>query len=348
MTHKKILYKIKNKKIGNNEPCFIIAEIGSNHNNNIKLAKKTILAAAKSGADAVKFQTFKAESHYSKYTPGFKYLKKINTFKLIKKLELNRSWQKNLKKYSEKLGLVFFSSPCDFEAVDQLNDLNVQIHKIASFDITDKFLIKKIAESKKIVIISTGMANHDDIKNAIKTCLEVKNSKIILLQCTSLYPAPSKLSNLLAINSLYKKYNFLTGFSDHTIGDHNAVAAVALGAKVLEKHFTLSRKQKGPDHKFAMEPEEFKIMVKKIREIEIAIGDGKKIGPAKEEIEMFKKGRRSIHAIRNLKKGSILKLSDLIVKRPSFGISSFKINKILGKKIKKNIKQDQWIKWGMI
>ena len=348
MTHKKILYNINNKKIGSKKPCFIIAEIGSNHNNNYKIAKKIILAAAKSGADAVKFQTFKAKNHYSKYTPGFKYLKKINTFKLIEKLELNRSWQKNLKKYTEKLGLVFFSSPCDFEAVDQLNSLNVQIHKIASFDITDKFLIKKIAESKKVIIISTGMANHKDIKNAIKTCLKAQNNKIILLQCTSLYPAPSRLSNLLAINSLYKKYHFLTGFSDHTIGDHNAIAAVALGAKVLEKHFTLNRKQKGPDHKFAMEPEEFKNMVRKIREIEKAIGDGKKNGPSREEFEMYSKGRRSVHASKDLKKGSIIKVDDLTVKRPSFGISPFKINQILGKKIKKNIKYDQWITWDMI
>ena len=169
---KNITFNLGIKKIGTNQPCFIIAEIGSNHNNNLKIAKKSILEAAKGGADAVKFQTFKAKNHYSKFTPGFNYLNKQNTFNLIKKLELNRNWQKKLKTYAEKLELVFFSSPCDSEAVDQLNKLKVKLHKVASFDITDQFLIKKIASSRKPVIISTGLANEEDIKHAIKSCLK--------------------------------------------------------------------------------------------------------------------------------------------------------------------------------
>ena len=336
------------KKIGTNHPCFVIAEIGSNHNNDIKIAKKSIFEAARGGADAVKFQTFKAKNHYSKFTPGFKYLNKTNTFNLIKKLELNREWQHELKKYAEKLGLVFFSSPCDVEAVDQLNKLRVKIHKVASFDITDQFLIGNIASSKKPIILSTGLANHDDILNAIKACKKEKNDKIILLQCTSLYPAPSRLSNLNAIISMKKKYGYLTGYSDHTIGDHNAIAAVALGAKVLEKHFTLNRKMKGPDHKFAIEPSEFGQMVKKIREIETAMGDGAKIGPRKEEIEMFIKGRRSIHVNKNLPKGAILKKKDIVIKRPGLGIIPSKINKLIGKKLKRKVKADHWLTWDMI
>ena len=345
---KETIFDLGLKKIGGSQPCFIIAEIGSNHNNSLKLAKKSILAAAKSGADAVKFQTFKAENHYSKFTPGFRYLKKTNTFNLIKKLELNRGWQKTLKIYAEKFGLVFFSSPCDVEAVDQLNKIKVKIHKVASFDITDQFLIKKIALSKTPIIISTGLANHKDIKHAIKACLEAKNDKIILLQCTSLYPAPSKLSNLNAIISMKKKYGFITGYSDHTLGDHNAIAAVALGAKVIEKHFTLDRKMKGPDHKFAIEPLELKSMITKIRDIESAMGNGAKVGPRKEEMDMFLKGRRSIHVDKNLSKGSILKKSDLVIKRPGYGIIPSKLNKLIGKKLKKNLKKDQWLKWDMI
>jgi len=345
---KDITFNLGIKKIGTNHPCFIIAEIGSNHNNNIKIAKKSILEAAKGGADAVKFQTFKAENHYSKFTPGFNYLNKTNTFNLIKKLELDRNWQKELKIYAEKLGLIFFSSPCDTEAVDQLNKLKVKLHKVASFDITDQFLLKKIASSKKPVIISTGLASDEDIKHAIRACLKSKNNKIILLQCTSLYPAPSKLSNLNAIISMKKKYGYLTGYSDHTIGDHNAIAAVALGAKVIEKHFTLSQKMVGPDHKFAIEPLEFGLMVKKIREIESGMGDGAKKGPRTEEMEMYKKGRRSIHFNKNLSKGSIIKKTDLVIKRPGLGIIPSKVNKIIGKKLKKKAKADQWLTWDMI
>jgi sialic acid synthase SpsE len=345
---KNITFNLGLKKIGTNQPCFIIAEIGSNHNNSIKIAKKSIFEAAKSGADAVKFQTFKAENHYSKFTPGFKYLNKTNTFNLIKKLELNREWQIELKLYAEKLGLIFFSSPCDVEAVDELNKLGVKLHKVASFDITDQFLIKKIASSKKPIIISTGLANHEDITHAINSCKKEKNNKIILLQCTSLYPAPSRLSNLNSIISMKDRYGYVTGYSDHTIGDHNAIAAVALGAKVLEKHFTVDNKMKGPDHKFAIEPFEFSLMVKKIREIEMAMGDGVKRGPSTEEMEMFIKGRRSMHINKNLPKGSILKKEDIIIKRPGLGIIPSKINELIGKKLKKKIKADQWLTWDMI
>lgn len=344
----KIEFNLGIKKIGTTQPCFVIAEIGSNHNNDFKLAKKTILAAARSGADAVKFQTFKAQNHYSKFTPGFNYLNKINTFNLIKKLELNRTWQDPLKKYAEKLGLVFLSSPCDIEAVDDLNKIGVKLHKIASFDITDHLLIEKIASSNKPVIISTGLTDENDIKHAIRACLRKKNNKIILLQCTSLYPAPSKLSNLKAINTMKKKFGYLTGYSDHTMGIHNALAAVTLGAKVIEKHFTLNRKFRGPDHKFAIEPNELKDMIEQIREIESAIGNGLKNGPREQEMEMFLKGRRSLHVNKNIKKGTIIKKEDIIIKRPGLGIIPYKINKIINKKAKKNIKKDHWISWDMI
>jgi len=338
----------RNKFIGDNQPCFIIAEIGSNHNQDINLAYKLIDAAYKAGADAVKFQTFRASSHFSKYSPGFDFLNNKPMYDLIKSLELNRSWQKKLKKFSENRGLVFFSSPCDDDAIESLSKLKVQLYKVASFDISDLNLIYSIAKQKKPIIISTGMANNQDIENAISSCKKAQNKKIILLQCTSLYPTPSKLSNLNAIVALRKKYGYLTGFSDHTLGDHMPVSAVALGACVIEKHFTINKNLKGPDHKFAMEPLEFKTMVNKIREVESGLGDGKKIGPLKEENEMAKKGRRSLHAAKTILAGEKIKKEMLTAKRPGLGILPSKIKKVVGKRAKKKILEDKWITWKMI
>ena len=196
--------------IGQNQRCFIIAEIGSNHDNSFSKAKKLIDKASDAGADAVKFQIFKADNHYSKYTPGFKYLKKKNTYSLIKSLEINRDWISKLKNYCDKKKIIFFASPCDLDAVKLLNKIDVQLYKVASFDITDLNLIKNIAKNKKPIILSTGMCDHQDIEDAIKVCKKSGNNQIILLQCTSLYPAPKSIANLNAIVSMRKKYKIIT------------------------------------------------------------------------------------------------------------------------------------------
>ena len=331
-----------------NKPCFIIAEIGSNHNQDIKLAFKLIDEAKKAGADAVKFQTFKAEKHFSKFTPSFKFLNNQPMYDLIKKLEINRDWHKKLFKYCIKKKIIFFSSPCDYEAVDELDRLGIEIFKVASFDITDLSLIRYIAKKNKTIILSTGLASYGDISRAVKTCKAVKNNKIILLECTSIYPAPEKLMNLMAIGKMREKYNLVTGFSDHSMGDHMILASLGFGAKVIEKHFTLDRKMKGPDHKFAMMPKEFKEMVGKIRKIESGIGSGFKGNYSKMEQEMAKKAQRSIHVNTNIKKGEIIKKSKIIFKRPGFGIRPYLLKKVLGKKAQKNIKKDHWITWDMI
>ena len=174
--------------IGQDQRCFIIAEIGSNHDNSFSKAINLIDKARDAGADAVKFQIFTADNHYSKYTPGFKYLKKKNTYSLIKSLEINRNWITKLKNYCNRKKIIFFASPCDLDAVKLLNKINVQLYKVASFDITDLNLIKSIAQNKRPIILSTGMCDHQDIADAIKVCKKVGNNKIILLQCTSLYP----------------------------------------------------------------------------------------------------------------------------------------------------------------
>jgi sialic acid synthase SpsE len=334
--------------IGKDSPCFIIAEIGSNHNNNLKLAYRLIDEAKKTGADAVKFQTFSAEKHFSKFAPGFSYLKNKPMFDLIKSLEINRNWHSKLIKYCNMKKIIFFSSPCDYEAVDQLYKLGVRIFKIASFDITDLELVDYISKKKATTIISTGLASYDDIKRAVSICKKNKNRNIVLLQCTSLYPTPKKLVNLKCIESLRKKYKCLTGFSDHTLEGDSAIASIPIGSVILEKHLTLSKKLKGPDHKFAMEPKEFTEMVKSIRNVEEALGNGIKGLISKEEKEMHLKGRRSLHFSRDINKGEKLTKKDFCIKRPGLGIKPFLLNKIIGLSLKQKVKKDQWVTYKML
>lgn len=338
----------KFNKISDDGPAFIIAEIGSNHNQKLSLAYKMIDTAKKCGANAVKFQTFKAKYHFSKYSPSFKFLNNAPMYDLIKSLEINRLWHKKLYDYCEKKKITFFSSPCDLEAVDDLHKVGTKIYKVSSFDLTDLNLVSYIARKKKPIILSTGLASLDDISRAIKICKKEKNNKIILLECTSLYPAPEKLMNLNAIIKLKNKYKIITGLSDHSLGDHMILASIGMGAKVIEKHFTLSKQMKGPDHKFAMEPKEFEQMINKIRKIESGMGDGYKVRYSKEELLMSKKARRSIHAIKDIPKGKKIEESDLIFKRPGLGIEPHLVSKIIGQTSKKKIKEDSWIKWSML
>lgn len=202
--YQNIQLNIGSKVIGDGKPCFFIAEIGSNHNQDLNLARKIIDAAAKAGADAVKFQTFRAADHYSRHAPGFNYLDNANTYDLIKSLELNRSWHGDLKRHAENQGVAFFSSPCDLDAVRDLAKLGTPAYKVASFDLPDDILIAEIAKTGKPVILSTGMATWEEIHWAIDACRQQMNNQIILLQCTSLYPAPARLSNLRAMNAMRK------------------------------------------------------------------------------------------------------------------------------------------------
>ena len=338
---------IGNKGIGDGKPCFFIAEIGSNHNQDLDLARKTIDAAADAGADAIKFQTFRAADHYSRHAPGFNYLDNANTYDLIKSLELNRAWHRDLKRHAENQGVVFFSSPCDSEAIQNLAKLDTPAYKVASFDLPDDVLISEIAQTGKPVILSTGMAICEEIQWAIDACRQQMNNQIILLQCTSLYPAPARLSNLRAMNTMRAKFGVLVGYSDHTMGDHVALAAVSMGACIVEKHFTIDRRLPGPDHAFAMEQGEMTAMIRKAREIEAAIGEGAKNGPRQEEQEMAEKGRRSLHARGPIAAGQAITAEMLVIKRPGLGISPLLKKKLIGKITKRNIEADQWITWDM-
>ena len=341
-------FNIANHVIGGENQCFVIAEVGSNHNNDYNQAIELINAAAESGVDAVKFQTFKASSHYSKKTPNFDYLGDVDTYNLIHDLELNRAWHKPLKDYSESIGLVFLSSPCDLDAIVELDNLGIEAFKLASFDLPDLTLVKEMAKTKKPLIFSTGMANWMDIQRAIDVARNMGNYKIALLQCTSLYPAPAKLSNLRSMKVMQNAFNVITGYSDHTLGDHICLAAVANGASIIEKHLTLDRSMAGPDHKFAIEPNELKQLMYRLREVESALGEGMKNGPRLEEKDMFNKGRRSIHAACDIFNGEVVTENMLTIKRPGLGISPYLQSNIIGRVALQDIKKDEWITWEMI
>lgn len=347
-SHKNLVLDIGGRKVGDGQPCFVIAEIGSNHNQSFDLACEMIDAAAKSGVDAVKFQTFRATDHYSKKTPGFGYLNNTDTHELIRSLELDRSWQSKLKLHAEEQDLLFFSSPCDSDAISGLSELDVPAYKVASFDLTDDVLISEMAAIGKPMILSTGMATWMDIQFAMDAARRAKNDQIILLQCTSLYPAPAHLSNLNAMASMRAAFGTMVGYSDHTLGGHIPLAAVAMGAAVIEKHFTLDRTLPGPDHRFAIEPQELTELMKQIREIESAAGDGIKNGPRPEELEMSEKGRRSLHARMPIAAGQQITADMLVAKRPGLGIPPALRKHVVGRIARRNIDVDEWITWDMV
>jgi len=334
---------IGEKIVGEGHLTYIIAEVGSNHNRDKIIAKKLIDKAADAGVDAVKFQTFKAEKLYSKKTPKFS-KDKIGPYDLIKSIELPREWHEELFEYTANKNLHFLSSPFDYEAVDLLNEIGVPAFKLASFEITDLELLKYTAKKRKPIILSTGMANIEEIKEALETIRFQGNDDIVLLHCNSMYPSPVEIVNLNAINTMFAAFRIPIGFSDHTIGVHIPVAAVAKGAKVIEKHFTLDRRMKGPDHNFAVEPDELKQMVQNIRDVEKAAGTGIKEAST-EEKEMYEKGRRSLIATRDIPKGTKITRDMIVIKRPGFGIKPKFLNKVVGKTAKKDIKEEQWITW---
>jgi N,N'-diacetyllegionaminate synthase len=328
---------------------FIIAEAGVNHNGRLDLAYQLIDVAKDAGADAVKFQTFKAENVVSRLADKAEYQKKTtgsneSQFEMIKKLEISFDDFIKLKKYCDKKEIIFLSTPFDHQSIDFLYDL-IDIYKIPSGEIINHPYLKHIAAKNKPIIMSTGMANLGEVEEAINTILSV-NSKanISLLHCTTNYPAPYEEVNLKAMQTLAVAFKLPVGYSDHTLGIEVPVAAVAMGAKIIEKHFTLDKKLSGPDHKASLEPSELKEMVKAIRNIEIALGDGIK-KPNKSEIEIMKVARRSLIATRDIRVGEIIKESDIAIKRPGTGILPKFKEIVIGMKLINDIRQDEPFRW---
>ncbi len=322
---------------------FIIAEAGVNHNGEIALAYKLVDAAFKAKADAVKFQAFKAEKVISKYAKRAKYQKKnmadssISQLEMAKKLELNDNDFIKLKRYCDNLGITFLTTAFDYESADIIYDL-IKIYKIPSGEITNLPFIKYIARKNKPIILSTGMSYLEEVKEAVRTI--DKNQKVIeddfprltLLHCTSNYPASYEDINLKAMLTMKEHFNLPVGYSDHSNGITIPIAATALGATVIEKHFTLDRNLEGPDHKASLEPKELRNMIEAIRTTELALGNGEK-KPAENEIEIMQVARRSLVAASKLAKGTILTKEMIEIKRPGTGIPPSKLKDILGKKL---------------
>lgn len=343
--------KIFNKLIAEGEPSFIVAEAGVNHNGDINLAKKLIVAAKEIGADAIKFQTWKTENiilkdvdlaEYQKENLGVNKSQKLQ-FDMLKALEIPYEWYFELKDYAENLGLVFFSTMEDRESIDFLiKELKIPLIKVGSGDLTNYPLLRYTAGFKKPMILSTGMATISEIDEAVRTVLDRGNKNIVLLQCTSQYPCSYDDINLKAMLSLKNAFKTLIGFSDHSSGSECAVAAVALGAKYIEKHLTLDKNLPGPDHKASLEPVEFKEMIKSIRNIEKALGDGfKRLMPC--ELGNKKLVLRKIVAARDIKEGELLNESNMDFKRANQGLPTKYYTLIEGKKAKRFIKKDELI-----
>jgi len=326
---------------------FIIAEAGVNHNGKLELAKKLVDVAKESGANCVKFQTFIAENIASKNAVQAEYqraqTKSDETqYDMLKSLELNFDEFSELSKYCSEKKIEFLSTAFDFESVDFLDNLGMSRWKIPSGDITNLPYLIKIARLNKPVILSTGMSTMNDINNAIRILRENGSGEITVLHCTTEYPTPFSDVNLRAMLSIKNEFGLNIGYSDHTRGIEIPVAAVALGATVIEKHFTLDRNMEGPDHKASLEPDELKAMVKAIRNVELAIGIGEN-KRAESEIKNMSVARKSIIAKKSIKKGEIFTEENLTVKRPGNGLSPMMWFDILGQSATRDFEEDELI-----
>ena len=328
---------------------FIIAEAGVNHNGSLSIAKKMVDAAKNAGADAVKFQTFKAKNIATKLAPKAAYQKNTTNsnetqFDMLKSLELSIEAHKELMNYCKKKKIMFLSTPFDLESIVMLNKLGLEIFKIPSGEITNMPYLRKIGALKKKIIMSTGMSNIKEIKEALDILIKSGTQKkhIILLQCNTEYPTPYEHVNLRAMHTIKESFKVKVGYSDHTLGIEVPLAAVALGAVVIEKHFTLDKNMRGPDHKASLEPEELKYMVQAIRKVERAMGVTFK-KPSPSELKNRDLMRKSITAARDIKKGEIFTVNNITIKRPNTGISPMKWDEVIGCLAKKDFATDEMI-----
>lgn len=325
----------------------IIAEAGVNHNGDIDIAKQMIDAAADAGADVVKFQTFKAENLVTQSAKKAEYQlqttsKEESQLQMLKKLELSSQDHHELIKYAKDRQIGFLSTPFDLDSLQLLIDAGIDIIKLPSGEITNYPLLKKSAETGKRIILSTGMSNIEEIKTAVKVLKINGAGEIILLHCNTQYPTPYEDVNLNAMKTIAEATGLLVGYSDHTIGIEVPVAAVAMGATVIEKHFTLDRNMEGPDHKASLEPHELKAMVSAIRNVEKAMGDGVK-EPSKSEKENIGIARKSIVARKKIKKGEKFTEQNITTKRPGTGINPMRWNEILGTVAIRDFDEDELI-----
>lgn len=331
------------------QSVFIIAEAGVNHNGDMELAKQLIDVAAEAGADAVKFQTFTAEALVSRSAPKANYQRQTTDttetqYAMIKKLELNQSAHQLLMEHSHRKGIMFLSSPFDLESINTLDELGIEIFKIPSGEITNLPYLRKIGKLEKPVLLSTGMSTIKEVEAALKVLSDAGTSKeqITVLHCNTEYPTPMNDVKLHAMQTMADLLGVEIGYSDHTLGIEIPIAAVAMGAKAIEKHFTLNKSLPGPDHRASLEPQQLQAMVRAIRNIEQALGDGIK-QPTASELKNRPIARKSIVAKRAIKQGELFSSENLTVKRPGSGISPMEWDSLIGTKASKNFQIDEQI-----
>ena len=330
----------------------IIAEAGVNHNGSLERALSLVDCAAEAGVDFVKFQTFKAENIVNKEAQKADYQIKNTTskaqtqFEMLKKLEMESDWYPALMKRCEEKGVRFLSTGFDTESIDFLDAIKVPFYKIPSGEITNKPYLQHIARKGKVIILSTGMAHLQEVKDAVEVIEKegVNRNQITVLHCNTEYPTPMEDVNLLAMKHIAQELGVKVGYSDHTLGIEVPIAAVALGACVIEKHFTLDRNLPGPDHAASLEPEELKALVEGIRNIEKAIGGTGVKEPSKSEQKNMAVARKSLHAARSLQKGCVIKQEDLIALRPGTGISPMEIDRIIGRVLVNDVEKQTLLK----
>lgn len=342
---------VSGREISENHKPYVIAEISANHNGSIERAKQSIEMAAKAGVDAIKIQTYNADTMTIDCDSDDFIVKGglwngYKLYDLYKEAQTPYDWHKELFDFASKVGVTLFSTPFDESAVDLLESLKAPAYKIASFELTDLPLISYVAKLKKPMLMSTGMASQDEISEALECARSAGCNSILLFHCISSYPAPIEQANLRSIQKLKREFGITVGLSDHTIGNVAATTAVALGASAIEKHFTISRSDKGPDSEFSIEPDELKDLVKEVNEAWLSLGRDELIRPKSEgNSRVF---RRSLYFVNDLKSGSIIKPDDVRRIRPGFGIAPKFFNDVVGKVTVRDIKRGQPVGWDMI
>ena len=335
--------------IGEGSPCFVIAEAGVNHNGDVALAKLLLDAAADAGANAVKFQSFHAESIASSEAPKAAY--QVATTgssetqrEMLQRLELTRAAHEELSRHASERGIIFCSTPFDVASVDLLESLDVPFFKVASGELTHVPLLRRIARTGRPVVVSTGMSEIGEVESALRTLRSAGARDIALLHCLSEYPAPSAEANLRAMATMRERFGTPVGYSDHTLGLEVAVASVALGASILEKHLTLDRSMPGPDHRASLEPDEFAELVRQVRSVESALGDGVK-RPGKSEMANRAVARRGVFAAVAIPKGTVLTAEMLACKRPDDGIPASEFDAVVGRRARRDLGAGQKLSW---
>lgn len=329
---------IAGREVGPGRPCFIIAEAGVNHNGSLETARQLIDVAVSARADAVKFQTFKAERLATPDAPKAEY-QLLNAsatesqYEMLQRLELSEEAHLELMAYCQERGILFMSTPFDEESADFLDELGMAVFKLPSGEITNLPFVEYVARKRKPLIVSTGMAYLSEVETAVQSITTAGNTNLILLHCVSNYPADLRDANLRAMQTMQATFNVAVGYSDHTLGIEVALAAVALGACVIEKHFTLSRDLPGPDHRASLEPEELSAMVRGIRNVEASLGHGRK-EPAASEAEIAAVARRSLVAACDLAAGTELTERMIAVRRPGTGLPATMLSQVVGRRLR--------------